>query len=137
MFLATSMFRNGSWPLGLFNYVGNNFEAQKQKAGIYVDQRQRTSLTQKLILMKMKLPSGVHLITTQEVPYIGTLQLQTFKDAAAFPLMTLQLYHPLLPPSPPVSNSSYLFTGCQPLDASCCAVLLYFSRYYTERLNFF
>lgn len=64
MFLATSMFRNGSWPLGLFNYVGNNFEAQKQKAGIYVDQRQRASLTQKPILMKMKLPSGVHLITT-------------------------------------------------------------------------
>lgn len=32
------MFRYGYWPLGLFSYVGNNFEAHKQKAGIYADQ---------------------------------------------------------------------------------------------------
>ncbi|KAJ8792345.1 hypothetical protein J1605_019901 [Eschrichtius robustus] len=32
------------------------------------------------------------------------------------------------PRPPPVSNSSCLFTRCQPLDASCCTVLLYFSR---------
>ena len=40
----------------------------------------------------------------------------------------LQLYHlpPLLPP--PVSNSSCLITWCQPLYASCCTALLYFSR---------
>ncbi|XP_059778263.1 tigger transposable element-derived protein 1-like [Balaenoptera ricei] len=31
------------------------------------------------------------------------------------------------PLPPPVSNSSCLFTRCQPLDASCCTVLLYFS----------
>ena len=41
---------------------------------------------------------------------------------------TLQLYHLPLPLPPPVSNSSCLFTGCQSLCASCCTVLLYFSR---------
>ena len=45
-------------------------------------------------------------------------------------LMIPQLYC-LPPPLPsPVSNSSCLFTWCQPLDASYCTVLLYFSRYY-------
>ena len=36
-----------------------------------------------------------------------------------------------LPPPlpPPASNSSCLFTWRQPLYASCCSVLLYFSRY--------
>ena len=36
-----------------------------------------------------------------------------------------------LPPPlpPPASNSSCLFTWCPPLYASCCSVLLYFSRY--------
>ena len=50
-------------------------------------------------------------------------------------LMILQLYH--LPPllCPPVSNSSCLFTRCQPLCASCCTGLLYFSRYCTIRLK--
>ncbi|XP_060005064.1 uncharacterized protein LOC132520324 [Lagenorhynchus albirostris] len=43
-------------------------------------------------------------------------------------LTTLQLYHLPPPLPPPVSNSSCLFTRCQPLDASCCSVLLYFSR---------
>ena len=52
-------------------------------------------------------------------------------------LMILQLYH-LPPPLPsPVSNSSCLFTQCQPLYARCCAVLLYFSRYCTVRLKMF
>ena len=52
-------------------------------------------------------------------------------------LMVLQLYH-LPPPSPPpVSNSSCLFTRCQPLYASCCTVLLYFSRQCTVRLKMF
>ena len=52
-------------------------------------------------------------------------------------LMTLQLYHLPPPFSPPISNSSCLFTWCQPLDASCCIVPLYFSRYCTVKLNIF
>ena len=50
-------------------------------------------------------------------------------------LMILQLYHLPPPIFPPVSNSSCLYTSCQPLYASCCTVLLYFSRYYTIRLK--
>ena len=49
-------------------------------------------------------------------------------------LTILQFYH--LPP-PPVSNSSCLFTCCQPLYVSCYTVLLYFSRYCTKRLKMF
>ena len=49
----------------------------------------------------------------------------------------LQLYHLPPPLPPPVSNSSCLFTQCQPLDASCCTVLLYFSRDCTVRLKMF
>ena len=52
-------------------------------------------------------------------------------------LMILQLYHLPHPSPPPVSNSSCLFTRCQPLYARCCTVLLYFSRYYTVRLKMF
>ena len=52
-------------------------------------------------------------------------------------LMILQLYHPPPPFPPPVSNSSCLFTRCQPLYANCCTVLLYFSRYCTVRLKMF
>ena len=52
-------------------------------------------------------------------------------------LTILQPYH-LPPPLPsPVSNSSCLFPWCQPLDASCCTGLLYFSRYCTVRLKVF
>ena len=52
-------------------------------------------------------------------------------------LMILQLYH-LSPPLPtPVSNSSCLFTRCQPLYASCWTILLYFSGYCTVRLKRF
>ena len=36
----------------------------------------------------------------------------------------------------PVSNS-WLFTRCQPLCASCCTMLLYFSRCYTARFKMF
>ena len=52
-------------------------------------------------------------------------------------LSVLSLYHfpPLLPP--PVSNSSCLFTWCQPLYASWCTVLLYFSRSCTVKLKLF
>ena len=52
-------------------------------------------------------------------------------------LMILQLYH--LPPSlpSPVSSTSCLFTHCQPLNDSCCAVLLCFSRYCTVSLEMF
>ena len=49
----------------------------------------------------------------------------------------LQLYHLPPPLPPPVSNSSCLFTRCQPLYASCCTVLLYFSRCCTVRLKMF
>ena len=52
-------------------------------------------------------------------------------------LTILQLYHLPPPLPPPVSNSSCLFTRCQPLYASCCSVLLYFSRYCTVRLKMF
>ena len=52
-------------------------------------------------------------------------------------LTILQLYHLPPPLPPPVSNSSCLFTRCQPLYASCCTVLLYFSRYCTVRLKMF
>ena len=46
-------------------------------------------------------------------------------------LLTIPQLYCLPPPLPsPVSNSSCLFTWCQPLDASYCTVLLYFSRYY-------
>ena len=52
-------------------------------------------------------------------------------------LTILQLYHLPPPLSPPVSNSFCLFPQCQPLYASCCTVLLYFSRYCTVRLKMF
>ena len=52
-------------------------------------------------------------------------------------LTILQLYHLPPPFPPPVSNSSFLFTRCQPLYASCCTVLLYFSRYCIVRLKMF
>ena len=52
-------------------------------------------------------------------------------------LTIVQLYHLPPPLPPPVSNSSCLFTWCQPLYASCCTLLLYFSRYCTARLKIF
>ena len=52
-------------------------------------------------------------------------------------LTILQLYHLPPPLPPPGSSSSCLFTRCQPLDASCCTVLLYYSRYCTVRLKTF
>ena len=49
---------------------------------------------------------------------------------------------PSAPPSPPplpppVNNSSCLFTRWEPLCASCCTVLLYFSGYCTVGLKMF
>ena len=44
-------------------------------------------------------------------------------------LRILQVCHLPRPLPPPVSNSSWLFTWCQPLYAGCCPVLLYFSCY--------
>ena len=41
------------------------------------------------------------------------------------------------PLPPPGSNSSSLFTGCQPLYASCCTILLYFLRYCALRFKTF
>ena len=49
----------------------------------------------------------------------------------------LQLYHLPPPLLPSVSNSSCLFTQHQSLEASCCTVLLYFSRYCTVKLKMF
>ena len=40
-------------------------------------------------------------------------------------LTILQFCHLPPPLPPPVSSSSCLFTHCQPLNASCCIVLLY------------
>ena len=41
----------------------------------------------------------------------------------------LQLCHLPPPLPPPASNCSCLFTGCRPLCASCCTVLLYFLKH--------
>ena len=88
----------------------------------------------------------------QEVTYIQTFKLWTFKDAnlcsinvwrgetAACPglsLMTLQLYRPPPPRSPPLRSPSCLFTQGQPLDAGCFPTLLYFSRHRAIRLTHF
>ena len=51
-------------------------------------------------------------------------------------LTILQLYHFLPSLPPPVSSSSCLFTQCQPLRASSCTILLYFSRYCAIRFTF-
>ena len=52
-------------------------------------------------------------------------------------LTIFRLYSLPLLRLPSVSNSSYWFNGCQPLYASCCTVLLYFSRYCTIRFKMF
>jgi len=52
-------------------------------------------------------------------------------------VMILQLYHFSPPLPPPIRISSCLLTQWQPLYASCCIVLLYFSRYSTARLKMF
>ena len=53
-------------------------------------------------------------------------------------LLTILQIYPLPPLLPsPVSNSSWLFTWCQPLCASCCTVLLHFSRDCPVRLKMF
>ena len=49
-------------------------------------------------------------------------------------LMIFQLHHLSPPLAPPVNNSSCLVTRCQPLYASCCILLLYFSRYFTLKM---
>ena len=62
----------------------------------------------------------------------------TLKLALHLLLLTILQFHHLPPPlPPPVSNSSYLFTWHQPLDASCCSSLLYFSKYYTVRFKIY
>ena len=50
-------------------------------------------------------------------------------------LTILQLYHLSPPLPPPVRNSSCLFTGCQPPDASCTTVL--FKVLYCKTNNVF
>ena len=49
-------------------------------------------------------------------------------------LFSLQLCHLLPPLTPPGSNSSCLFTQCQPLYAKCCTA---FFKALTVRLKFF
>ena len=49
-------------------------------------------------------------------------------------LTVLQLSHLPSLLLPPVSDASWLFIQCQPLYASCCTLLLYFSRYYLENV---
>ena len=51
-------------------------------------------------------------------------------------LTILQLYHLPPPLPPPVSNSSCLFTRCQPLCGSCCTTVL-FKVLYCEIKNVF
>ena len=87
-------------------------------------------------------------------PYIWTFKVQIFKDEkhAFHPywawvklqltlrlllLMIPQLYRLPPPLCSSVSRSSGLFTQCQPLCASSCAVLLYISRYCTVRFKMF
>ena len=61
-------------------------------------------------------------------------------DPAAHPPSPMA-HHPSPPPSPippPSSSQSFLpVRGCQPLCASCCAGLLYSSRYFPVKLNIF
>ena len=82
------------------------------------------------------------------IEYSSTVSLFQAQDAwvklqfaLCLLLLTIlaELYHLPPPLPPPVSNSSCLFTRCQPLVlyASCCTVLLYFSRYCTVRLKMF
>ena len=90
------------------------------------------------------------------VPNIWTFKMQTLNHANALPhvhrhqvwvnwqlalhfllLTILQLHHLSAPLPPLVSNSSCLVTRCQPLCATCCTGLLYFSRYCTLRLKMF
>ena len=52
-------------------------------------------------------------------------------------LMILQLCHLPTPRPSPVSNPSCPFIQYPPLSASCCTILLYFSRQCTVRLNMF
>ena len=52
-------------------------------------------------------------------------------------LMILQLHHLPLPLPLLVSSSSCLFTQCQPLYASCCTGLVYFSRHCIVRWKCF
>ena len=52
-------------------------------------------------------------------------------------LTVLQLHHLSPPLLPPVSSSSCLFTGCQPLDARCCTMLLLFKVLYCKIKNVF
>ena len=60
------------------------------------------------------------------------------KRALCLLLLTILQFHHLPPPlRPPFSNSSCLFTWHQPLYASCCSSLLYFSTYYTVRLKIY
>ena len=61
-----------------------------------------------------------------------------FQLALHLLLLTILKLYRRPPPLPPlVSDSSCLFTWSQPLYASCCTVLLYFSRYCTVRLKMF
>ena len=95
----------------------------------------RTDLVFLLLVTQWIYPMHWWQTSIEQVPYIQTFKLQTFKNVNVLALhllllMVLQFHHLLPSLPPPVSNSSYLFTGCQPLYASCWTTLLYSSRYY-------
>ena len=64
-------------------------------------------------------------------PASGVSEVAACPPAAEDP----SAYHLPPPLPPPISNSSWLFTHCQPLNASSCTGLLYFSRYCAVRLK--
>ena len=63
------------------------------------------------------------------VTCVPPLQCLRFCTGPLSPLAADPSALPSPRPLPLISNSSYLFTWCQPLYAGCCTILLYFSRY--------
>ena len=87
-------------------------------------------------LLKKEMPTHSSILAwkipwTEEPGRLQSMGLQRVRPDWATSLSFLSFL------TPPVSNSSCLFTWCQPLYASCCTVLLYFSRCYTVRLKMF
>ena len=113
----------------------NNFYAHKKGPVIFSDMKKK-----KDSCTVSPLPTNLQVMNFQRFKTVFHQRQAWVKLQLALRLLLLtilQLCH-LPPPLPvPASNSSCLFTRCQPLDASCCSVLLYFSRYCTVRLKTF